>query len=401
MQLSTRITSLLEGGSDGWEVFYRARAMIAAGEDIIELTIGDHDIGTTSDVVDEMHRAARAGHTGYASAPGIPALREAIAARVTAQTGVKATPDNVTVTAGGQAALFAAHMAVCDPGDRALYIDPFYATYPGTLKAAGAVPVTVPASPDEGFQPQGSDIAAAADPGATSLLINSPNNPTGVVYTPETMLGIARACVDADMWLISDEVYDAQVWRGQHISAWSMPELAGRALIVNSMSKTFAMTGSRVGWLLGPEEAIERVIDLATHTTYGIPGFLQDAALFALQQGPAFEAEIAAPFRRRRDLAQRLIDACPAVRAVPCDGAMYVMLDIRATGLSGEAFANRLLDEERIAVMPGESFGAAAAGHLRIAMTLDDARLEDALGRLLAMAARLAQTAPRDASALV
>lgn len=392
MRLSSRITGLTGGGSDGWDVFNRARAMIANGTPVTELTIGEHDIRTSPVILDEMHRSARAGHTGYASVPGTPALRDAIAARIAERTGVPTTRDNVTVTPGGQAALFAAHTAACNPGDTALFIDPFYATYPGTLRGVGAIPHAIQARPEHGFQPRRSDIAAAA-PGARSLLINTPNNPTGVVYTEETLTGIARTCRDHDLWLISDEVYDTQVWNGRHISPRSLPGMAPRTLVVGSMSKGHAMTGSRVGWIAGPAGAIEHLINLSTHTTYGVPGFIQDAALFALRQGAALEAEIAAPFRRRRAIAEQVLKASNTLTAVPCDGAMYIMLDIRATGLTGDAFANALLDHEHIAVMPGESFGAAAAGHLRVAMTIEDAAFEAALTRLVRFAERTAHAA--------
>ncbi len=388
MQLSRRILGLTGGGSDGWDVFRRARALIGKGERVVELTIGEHDIRTDPAILKAMHEAAMAGHTGYASVPGTPDLRRAVAERVQDRTGIPTGPDNVVITPGGQAALFAAYAAVCDQGDRALYIDPYYATYPGTLRGVGAEAVPVAARAENGFQPRAADIAAAA-PGARSLLVNTPNNPTGVVYTPETLEGIARVCQDHDLWLISDEVYDTQVWRGAHVSPRALPGMEARTLVVGSMSKSHAMTGSRVGWIVGPQDAVAHLINLSTHTTYGVPGFIQDAALFALRQGVALEERVAAPFRRRRAIAEQVVAQSNAVRAVPCDGAMYVMLDIRATGLSGEAFANRLLDAERIAVMPGESFGRAAAGHLRIAMTIEDAAFEAALTRLVRFAERI------------
>uniref|UniRef100_UPI0035156B99 pyridoxal phosphate-dependent aminotransferase n=1 Tax=Limimaricola soesokkakensis TaxID=1343159 RepID=UPI0035156B99 len=202
---------------------------------------------------------------------------------------------------------------------------------------------------------------------------------------------IAELCTRRDLWLISDEVYEGQVWEGEHTSPRALPSMAGRTLVVGSMSKGHAMTGSRVGWIVGPGEAIAALEDLATHMTYGIPGFIQDAALEALRMGVGFETEVAAPFRRRRDIAARLLAAQQVVHAVPMQGAMYAFLDIRATGLDGEGFADRLLEERGIAVMPGESFGRAAAGHVRVALTVDDARLEHALGELLALAAQLAR----------
>lgn len=389
MQLSARIRTILPSGTDGWELFRKARAMKRAGEPVVELTIGEHDVPTDPVILDAMQRAAVAGHTGYAPIPGIPALREAVAARIAAQTGVATGPDNILITAGGQAALFAAHHAACDQGDRALFIDPYYATYPGTIRSVGAIPVPVRAAAEVHFQPRAADLAAVAG-GARSVLINTPNNPTGVLYHRQTLDGIAGVVQAHDLWLISDEVYDTQVWDGAHLSPRALPGMAERTLVIGSLSKSHAMTGSRIGWVCGPAEAIGHLINLATNTNYGIPGFIQEAGLHALLQGPAFEDAVAAPFRRRRTIAARLLAGQNLIQAAPMQGAMYVMLDIRPTGLSGQAFAEALLEAEQIAVMPGESFGAAAAGHVRVAMTVDDATFAAALARLLAFAGRLA-----------
>lgn len=390
MQLSTRITGLLGGGSDGWGVFLHARNMIAKGIAVTELTIGEHDIRTAPPILQEMHRAAMAGHTGYAAIPGTAALRDRVARRVQDRTGVATTRDNVMITPGGQSALFAAHIAATNPGDTALYIDPYYATYPGTIRGVSAIPQAVAAHAEDAFQPRAEAIEQVAA-GAKSLLINSPNNPTGVVYTRKTLQSIAQVCIDHDLWLISDEVYDTQVWQGTHLSPRALPGMADRTLVVGSMSKSHAMTGSRCGWIIGPPDAVEHLTNLSTHTTYGVPGFIQDAADFALAQGPDFEAEISAPFRRRRLLAQDILATQNAVSLVPADGAMYLMLDIRSTGLSGEAFAYALLDTHHIAVMPGESFGQAAAGHIRVAMTIEDDAFAAALKTLCRFAESHAQ----------
>ncbi|MEP3054114.1 pyridoxal phosphate-dependent aminotransferase [Ascidiaceihabitans sp.] len=388
MELSQRISTILGTGSDGWDVFYRARQMIKDGTPVTELTIGEHDIRTAAPILRDMHASALGGHTGYAMVPGTTALRETIAARVQERTGVPTTAANVMVTPGGQSALFTAHTCLCDPGDVALYLDPFYATYPGTIRGASAIPRAIQTRAEDAFQPRAADIAAQAK-GAKTLLINSPNNPTGTVYSRSTLDGIARVCLDHDLWLISDEVYDTQIWEGTHISPRALPGMAERTLVVGSMSKSHAMTGSRCGWIVAPEHVIEATINLSTHTTYGVPGFIQDAAVFAMDQGPAFEEEIAAPFRRRRALAKQVLAEQNTVGLVPAQGAMYLMLDVRATGLSGEGFANALLDAHHIAVMPGESFGAAAAGHVRVAMTIEDTQFSDALRTLCAFAQSL------------
>ncbi|MBO9472410.1 pyridoxal phosphate-dependent aminotransferase [Shimia sp. R10_1] len=394
MKLSERLTGITGGGSDGWDVFYKARRMVADGINVTELTIGEHDIRTDPVILSAMDQSARGGHTGYAMVPGTQELREAVAARLTERTGVPTTYKNILITPGGQAALFAAHTATCSAGDRALFIDPYYATYPGTLRGVGAVPVPIQTHAANAFKPQPEEIAAEAAKGAASLLINTPNNPTGTVYGRDTLEGIAQVCIAHDLWLISDEVYDTQVWDGTHISPRALPGMAERTLVVGSMSKSHAMTGSRIGWIAGPEEAIEHLINLATHTTYGVPGFIQDAAVFALAQGTPLEEEVSAPFERRRALAKSILADQSTVGLIPAQGAMYIMLDVRKTGLSGEDFANSLLDAHHIATMPGESFGQSAHGHIRVAMTVADDRFESALKTLVAHAEKLAEQVP-------
>ncbi len=387
-RFSKRIETLTGGGSDGWDIYRKSQNLIEAGHPVIELTIGEHDQKTDPSILTAMYEAAKAGHTGYASIPGIDALRDRVAKRTERITGVPTTRDNVVITAGGQAALFLTHAVVCDPGDRALYIDPYYATYPGTIRGTGAVAQAVAARAENGFQPVRPDLEAAGP--ARSLLINSPNNPTGVVYSRDTMELIAQAAKSHDLWLISDEVYDTQVWDGTHLSPRMIDGMVERTLVVGSMSKSHAMTGSRIGWVVGPEEVIAHLLKLATHTTYGVPGYIQDAAVFALGEGVPLEEKVAAPFRRRRALAQALVWRQNVVRMVASGGAMYLMLDIRATGLSGEEFANALLDAHHIAVMPGESFGRAAAGHVRVAMTIADEEFAKSLATVCKFAEALA-----------
>lgn len=387
MKLSSHITTIIGSGSDGWDLFYKARKLVAEGVHVTELTIGEHDIRTDPVILDALDAATRAGHTGYSPIAGAPALRETIAKRIADQTGVPTTPDNIVVVAGGQFGLFTTHMAVLDRGDAGMFIDPYYATYTGTVRAAGGVPVTAQAFAADGFQPRADVLdAAIREHAPKSLLINTPNNPTGVIYTPETLDGIARIVTDHDMWLISDEVYDTQIWHGTHLSPRALPGMTERTMVVGSLSKSHAMTGSRLGWICAPEEAAGYIQDLCTHASYGIPGFIQQAGLFALNLGPAFEAKIAEPFRRRRAIALDLLAKQDAIKVTPSAGAMYLFLDIRATGLSGEAFAESLLDEERIAVMPGESFGPAASGHIRVALTVADDIFSQAVAGLIAFA---------------
>lgn len=383
--LSATVTGLNPSGSDGWEILHDARRLKAAGKQVIDLTIGDHDRVTPAEILDAMDASARGGHTGYAAVPGTDSLRDAIAERVAARTGVPTRRANVLVTAGGQAALFAALRGTASNGDTVLFVDPYYATYPGTIRGVSAVPHAIEARPDAAFQLEKRDFAGL--PRAAALLVNTPNNPTGVVYTPETLDTVAAHVISEGQWLISDEVYDGHVWSGRHVSPRALPGMAERTLVIGSMSKSHAMTGSRIGWLVGPERVIERLAELLTVTTYGVPGFIQDAAEAALRTGDAIEADLAATYRRRRDLALAALEGTRRLAVVPPDGAMYIMVDVRRTGLSGDAFARRLLEAEGVAVMPGESFGRAAAGHVRVALTAAEASLAGALARLSAFAA--------------
>ncbi|MEM8699120.1 MAG: aminotransferase class I/II-fold pyridoxal phosphate-dependent enzyme, partial [Pseudomonadota bacterium] len=238
MHPSTRIQSIVDGADDGWGVFYRAREMKAAGQPVIMLSIGDHDIKTDVVILDAMKAAMDAGNLGYAAVEGSAGLREAIAQRITATRARGATADQIAVTPGGQSALYSAMVACLDPGESCVVLDPFYATYSQTVRAASARAIHVPCRAEDGFQPDPAAIEAALAPDTKAILINTPNNPSGAVYTRARMEGLADLCLRCGLWLISDEVYDTQVWDGPFISAWDLQEIAEQCLLVGSMSKS-------------------------------------------------------------------------------------------------------------------------------------------------------------------
>lgn len=393
-ELSRRIRELVPEAGDGWAIYYAARRLQAAGQQVTMLCIGDHDVGTSSEIVEAMKHSMDSGHLGYTPLAGIPALRRAIADRVSSQSQVPAAAENVIVTAGGQGALFAAMTAALDPGQSCVVLDPFYPSFCVTVRAVSAEPILVPTRSEDGFQPDAAAIEAALTPATRAILINTPNNPTGAVYARDRLERLAELCVRRDLWLISDELYDSQVHDGAHLSPRDLPGMADRTFLIGSMSKGFAMTGARIGWLVAPAHSVARLTDLALATTYGLPGFIQDAAVHALSDYAAHEAEVAARYRRRRDVAVAALGNGAALRAIPPQGGMYLMLDVRATGLDGVGFARRLLEEEGIALMPGESFGAAGAGHVRIALTVPEEALADAVARMVALAARLSRGSP-------
>ncbi|MEM7176768.1 MAG: pyridoxal phosphate-dependent aminotransferase [Pseudomonadota bacterium] len=394
MRTSERINNIVTGGDDGWSVFYRARRLQREGHPVTMLSIGDHDIKTDRMILNAMTASMDAGNLGYSPVEGSHGLRSAIAERVTARTQTPAHEGHIAVTPGGQSALFCAMMATLDPGESCLLLDPYYATYEQTIRSASARPIPVACRAEDGFQPDVDAIAAAIEPDTRAILINTPNNPTGAVYRRDRLEALATLCTQRGIWVISDEVYDTQVWQGDYVSTRDLPGMAERTLVVNSLSKSHAMTGSRMGWVVAPEGVQARIADLLIATNYGLPGFIQDAAEFAVREAQAAEDAVVARYRHRRDAALAALGNGPGFRLVPPEGGMYIMLDIRETGLTGDDFANRLLDAELIGVMPGESFGKATAGHLRIALTVPEAELTDALARIARFAAKMMEAQP-------
>ena len=377
---SERISGIIPSGKDGWEVHFAAMNRKQAGEKIIMLSVGDHDFDTPSESVEACIKALRAGYHHYTQLPGIPGLREAMARISTQCTGVATIPEQIIATPGGQSALYCAVMGVLDPGDHAVVVAPYYATYPGTFRSAGAEFTIVEAAASDGFQPHAEAIKAALKPNTRAILINSPNNPTGAVYSRESLEGIAELCVRRDLWLLSDEVY----WTlggGEHLSPRALPGMAERTLVINSMSKSHGMTGWRIGWLTGPEGMITLLVSLNLVNTYGLNDFVSRAAVEALNEGYGVK-EIAERYASRRTVFLDAVRGLNDITVRGSEGGMYVMLDISAIEPNDEEFAWALLDAEKVAVMPGSSFGEAAAGHIRISLTQPDEILQEAANRL-------------------
>jgi len=377
---SARVSGLVPSGKDGWEVHFSAMTRKEAGEPIIMLSVGDHDFDTPSETVEACVRAVRAGHHHYTQLPGIPALRAAMA-KVSAQSsGVATGADQVIATPGGQAALYAAVQATVDDGDHAIVVAPYYATYPGTFRAANASFSVVETRAENGFQPDATAFEAAVKENTRAILINTPNNPTGAVYTRAALEGIADICRRHDLWLLSDEVYWALAGE-KHLSPRALASMEERTIIINSMSKSHGMTGWRLGWLTGPERMIRLLTDLNLVSTYGLVDFISHAAVEALENGYGVE-EITERYTARRTAFLDAIRGMNNVTVRGSEGGMYVMLDISAIEPDDEKFAWALLDKELVGVMPGSSFGEAAAGHIRISLCQPQAILEEAATRL-------------------
>ncbi|MDX8532289.1 pyridoxal phosphate-dependent aminotransferase [Mesorhizobium sp. VK25A] len=377
---SKRIAGIVPSGKDGWEVHFAAWNRKQAGEDIIVLSVGDHDFDTPSETIEACVTAVRGSNHHYTPLPGLPRLRKAMAAASTACSGMLTEPDEVIATAGGQGALYAAVQGVLDPGDHAIVVAPYYATYPNTFSAAGASFTVVETPAEDGFQPRADMIQAALKPNTRAILINTPNNPTGAVYSRERLEQLANICKEHDLWLLSDEVY----WTlggGEHISPRSLPGMAERTLVINSMSKSHGMTGWRMGWLTGPKAMIALMVDLNLVTTYGLPAFISIACAEALENHYGVK-DIAERYAARRTVFLDALRGANEVTVRGSEGGMYIMLDVSAVEPDDEKFAWTLLDKEKVGVMPGSSFGEAAAGHIRISLCQSEPILKEAALRV-------------------
>ncbi|MFV3283548.1 pyridoxal phosphate-dependent aminotransferase [Pseudomonas sp. NY15356] len=388
----SKLTQRIAGdGAAAWDIHYRALAMQAEGRDILLLSVGDPDFDTPAPIVEAAIDSLRNGHTHYSDVRGKLALRQAIARRHQQRSGQKVDADQVTVLAGAQCALFCVAQCVLEPGDEVIVAEPMYVTYEAVFGACGATVVPVPVKPENGFRVCPADVAARITPRTRALALNSPHNPSGASLPRATWEALAEMCIAHDLWLISDEVYSELLYDGEHISPGSLPGMAERTATLNSLSKSHAMTGWRVGWVVGSTELAGHLENLALCMLYGSPDFIQDAAVVALEQPLAELEAMRDAYRQRRDLVCERLAGCPGIKALKPDGGMFVMVDIRETGLSAQAFADRLLDREGVSVLAGEAFGPSAAGHIRLGLVLGAEALDDACRRIARCARALMQ----------
>lgn len=393
MRYSQRTQRMAGEGSNAWDLHFEAMQRKAAGEPITVLSVGDPDFDTPPAVVEAAIQSLHAGHTHYASILGIPRLRQAIAQRFSRSSGLGVTPDNVAVLAGAQCALFSVAQCLLEEGDEVLVIDPTYVTYEGVFGACGASMVSVPARASHGFVVQAEDIAQAITPRTRALLINSPHNPTGSVIPRAVWEAIAKLCCHHDMWLLSDEVYADLVFEGQHLSPASLPGMAERTVTLNSLSKSHAMTGWRLGWAIGPEALIAHLGNLGLSMLYGCPEFIQHAACVAVEQDLPECRSMRQAYQQRSQAVCDTLRDCPGLRVLPAQAGMFVMVDIRPTGLSAPAFAHALLQRHQVSVLAGDAFGVQAAGHIRLGLVEPVAVLEAACREIAALAKALAAQA--------
>jgi aspartate/methionine/tyrosine aminotransferase len=372
-----------------WSIHGEARAAQLRGEDVIVLSIGDPDLETPAPVLDRAIETLRAGDIRYTPAAGRHALREAIAIAHRQRTGQTVDADNVIFLSGAQNALFAASLCIAGAGDEVLALEPLYPSYPATIRASGASLVRVPAPASAGFRPDLNKLEAAITPRTRALFFATPNNPSGVILNDKDLTAIGELARRHSLWIVADEVYAGLAPGGR------VPGLATRlpeqVVTVSSLSKSHSMPGLRAGWLVGPAALVKHAESLSMCMLFGLPGFIQEAALTALQGSNAPEVRIRELCTARRATLLEGLDGVRGIRCCVPDAGMFTLIDVRGTGLSGYDFMSGLFRSERVSVLDGGAFGEETRGFVRLCFATDEATLREAMLRIRRFAGTLAK----------
>ncbi len=368
-------------GSKAWLVNTEAQKRKRTGEDVIVLAIGDHEFDTPEEIVTAGIESLNQGRHHYTPAGGEPHLKQAVADFHRRVNGQEIGIENVVIVPGAQCGLFASCMCLFNPGDEVIVPDPMYSTYEGTLHCSGATVKPLQLRAELDFQLDVDDLADAISPDTKGILLNSPHNPSGAVLRHDIMEKIAALCVEHNIWVVSDEVYATMTFDVPHISPCIFPGMEQRTVVMSSMSKSYAMTGWRLGWVIADKSTAHHIEILLGNVLFGVAPFVQDAAAHALRD-ETIPAQVTAIYRQRRDFVLDRLRKVPKLKFHKPDGAMYLMIDVRPTGLGSEEFAWRLLDEQKVAVLPGEGFGPGGAGHVRLCFSANKDDLARACDRV-------------------
>jgi arginine:pyruvate transaminase len=384
------ITKRLDGlGSGKWALHLEARAIAASGAPVIELTIGEPDIAPDRALLDECARAMYAGRTRYSNGRGEPPVLAALVEKYRRRR-VDVTEENILCFPGTQTALFAVMLGLVEAGDEVLVGDPLYATYEGVVASTGASLVAVPMRAENRFHLDAADLERAITPKSRVFLLNNPHNPSGAVLDEAEIRAIAEVCRKHDLWIVCDEVYEELIFDKAFVSPFDMPEYADRAIVVSSISKSHAAPGFRSGWAVGPVEFAHRLLPVSETMLFGVQPFISDMTAMALSREFQTSAIMRANYLRRALLVRDHLAASHALSPLMPEGGMFIMVDVTATGLSGEEFATRLLHQCHVAVMPGSSFGVQAHRFIRISLTVPDEALKIAVDRMAELGETLA-----------
>jgi arginine:pyruvate transaminase len=389
MKFSPLVERVAGESVDAWLIHGAAREAQQRGEDVIVLSIGDPELETPAPVLERAIERLRAGDIRYTPAAGRRELRAAIAAEHLRRTGQAVGAENVIFLSGTQNALFTASMCIAESGDDVLALEPLYVSYPATIRASGARLVRVSAPAAQGFRPDLEKLEAAITPRTRALFFATPNNPSGVILNDEELTVIGELARRHSLWIVADEVYAGLAPGGR------VPSLAARlpeqVLTVGSLSKSHSMPGLRAGWLVGPAQLVKHAEALAMCMLFGLPGFIQEAAITALQVSDQIEARVRDFCAARRDLLLAGLEGVAGIRCSVPDAGMFTLIDVRATGLTGNEFMHALYRAERVSVIDGAAFGAETRGFVRLCFATDEAILREAVVRIRRFAGTLAR----------
>jgi aspartate/methionine/tyrosine aminotransferase len=349
------------------------------GEDVIVMSIGESEVDTAGPVVEAAISALLQGDTHYLEVEGKETLRRAVADRQNRLFGLGITPDNVTITAGTQNALFMSASLLLDPGDEVIVADPMYVTYDATLSATGAKIVRLSCSRGNGFLPDITQLESLVTPKTKAIFFATPVNPTGVVFDTKTLEGIADIATRHDLWVVADEVYSELVYEGSHKSIVTLPGMRDRCITLGSLSKSHNMTGWRSGWAIGPKEFSQRAAAFCLNVTYGLPGFIQEAAIVALQRDVSDTKEL---YRKRRDIALKALNGLPDVECLRPQSGMFVLLSVEKTVMDSTTFVRKLYKQAGVCVLDAETFGKNLRGMVRINFAMQEQILRWRLSRI-------------------
>jgi aspartate aminotransferase len=377
-------------GTEGaFAVLARAREIERTGRDVVHLEIGEPDFPTAPHVAEAAFAAIRAGETGYCPAPGIAELREAAAAEIARTRGVPVAPEHVVVANGAKPFLLFAVLATCEPGDEVVFPDPGFPIYESAIRFAGATPVPLVLREHDDFAFSVDELAARVTDRTKLVILNSPQNPTGGVLDRATLAAAAGVLRDGPAWVLSDEVYGRLLYEGEFASIASEPGMLERTIVLDSFSKTYAMTGWRCGYAAVPAPLVEVFTRFLVNSTSCVPPFVQRAGVAALTGPQDGVAAMLAEFRARRELVVSGLAALPGVTCRAPRGAFYAFPNVSALPLGADALADRLLEEAGVALLAGTAFGAAGEGHLRLSYATSRERLAEGLARMRAFLAAL------------
>ena len=380
MRLARRMSRL--GTETAFEVLAKARLLEAEGMDVVHLEIGEPDFDTPSNIVDAGANALSNGYTHYGPSPGLGEVRERIAREISETRDISVTGDNVVITPGGKPIMFFTIMALVDSGDEVLYPNPGFPIYESMIRFVGGVPVPMRLYESRDFNIDVDEVASQITDKTRLMIINSPNNPCGSIITREDLEALAGLAKEHGIPVMSDEIYSRFLYRGEHDSVASFPGMREQTIILDGFSKTYAMTGWRIGFGVMPLELVEPISRLVTNSVSCTASFTQMAVMEAMN-GPQDDAyAMVAEFKKRRDIMVEGLNRIRGVRCAMPQGAFYVFPSVEETGLTSRDFADRLLSEGGVASLAGESFGQFGEGYVRFSFANSAENIEKALDRI-------------------